>query len=112
MLAALQKPMRIEISDTAYNVMGDVKAASRVRDTAELEVLKLMRQPNVSKIMVTQMNEKESLLEIEENLEEDGTVQKDHIFPASQHEKYQATQNSRRFLKKVGGKRLGLQPSR
>jgi DNA-binding transcriptional MerR regulator len=107
MLVMLQKPMRLEISDTAYDALSDARAALRVRDTAELEVLRLMRQPNVSKITVTQTNDKEVLLEIDENAERDGTVQKDQI-PAEQHEKEQAAMISRKVVKKVAKEEIGI----
>jgi DNA-binding transcriptional MerR regulator len=83
MLKALKEPMRLEITDIAYNALIDAQAVARARDLAELEVLKLMRQPNISKITVTQTNDKEALLEIDENGEGDAMVQRgeDQVAP-------------------------------
>jgi DNA-binding transcriptional MerR regulator len=96
-LAALQKPMRLEISNTTYRALSDAQAATRVRDTAELEVLKLMRQPKISKITVTQTNDKKVQLEYDENAERDITVQKE-----------KAALISRKVVKKVPKEEIGI----
>lgn len=101
MLAALKEPMRLDISDRIYDALGHARAATRVRDTAELEVLKVMRRPNISKITVTQTNDKEVLLEIDENAERDGTVQKNQIPPLN-HGK------ARKVVKKVTKEAIGI----
>jgi len=97
MLQALKEPMRLEISETTYDSLSDAQAVMRVRDTAELAVLELMRQPNVPKITVTQTNDKEVLLEIEENAE-GGDVQKGQISDEYQAE---AAPISRKVVKKI-----------
>ncbi len=107
MLAALKDPMRLEISDKVYGPLSDAQAATRIRDTAELEVLTLMRQPNISKFTVTQANDKEVLLEIDQSAERDGAVQKDQIAPVH-HETDQADLISRKVVKKVAMEEIGI----
>ena len=107
MLLALKDPVRLEINETIYDALIDVKASVTVRDTAELEVLKLMRQSNVSKINITQTDDKEVVLEIDENAERDGTIRNDQI-PLLDHEKDDVAPISRRVVKKVTRKAIGL----
>jgi DNA-binding transcriptional MerR regulator len=107
MLLALKNPMRLEITEKIYDAVSDVRAAMTVRDTAELEVLKLMRQTNVSKISVMQTNEKEVVLEIDENAERDGTIRTDQI-PLPDRESDHAAPISRRVVKKVAKEAIGL----
>jgi DNA-binding transcriptional MerR regulator len=107
MLLALKNPVQLEITETIYDALIDLKAAMTVRDTAELEVLKLMRQSNVSKINITQTDDKEVVLEIDENPERDGTIRNDQI-PLPDHEKDQVAPTSRRVVKKVERKAIGL----
>jgi len=108
MLAALKEPMQLDISDTIYDSLGHARAATRVRDTAELEVLKVMRQPNISKITVTQTNDKEVLLEIDENTERDGTVQKNQIPPLNHGKDRRVAPISRKVVKKVTKEAIGI----
>lgn len=107
MLLALKNPVRLEITATIYDALIGLKAAMTVRDTAELEVLKLMRESNVSKISVTQTNKKEVVLEIDENAEGGGTIRNDQISPTC-HEKDQVAPISRTVVKKVAKEAIGL----
>jgi hypothetical protein len=108
MLAALKEPMRLDISDTAYDALGGAQAATRVRDTAELEVLKLMRQPNISKMTVTPTNDQEVLLEIDENAERDGAAQKGQIPPVSHGKDRPPATISRKVVKRVAKEAIGI----
>ena len=103
MLAALKNPIRLEISETIYDALRDAQATTRVRDTAELAVLETMRQPNNSKFTVVQTGDEEVLIEICENVERDGTAQKDEISPAQQ-EKNEALL----IVKKVAKERIRI----
>jgi DNA-binding transcriptional MerR regulator len=107
MLAALKDPVQLQISDTAYNALVDVQAARQVGNEAELAVLETMRQSNCSKFTVVQMGYKEVLLEIYENVEKDGTVQKDQI-TSERQEGEQAAMISRKILKKVTKEKIGI----
>jgi hypothetical protein len=107
MLLALKKPVRLEITAPIYDALSDVKAAMTVRDTAELEVLKLMRQSSISKINITHTDDKEIVLEIDENADRDGTIRSDQI-PLPDHEKDHVAPISRRIVKRVTRKAIGL----
>jgi len=107
MLAALKNPMRLEISDTAYDALTDAQAARQVRNKAELAVLETMRQPNIPRFTVVQTSDEEVLLEIYENVEGGGAVQKDQIPPTHQ-EKDSATPVSRKIVKKVTKEEIGI----
>lgn len=65
-----------------------------------------MRQSNVSKISVTQTNEKEVVLEIDENAERNGTIR--NQIPLPDHEKDQVVPVSRKVIKKVAKRTIGL----
>ncbi len=106
MLAALKNPMRLEISDTAYDALMDVQTARQVRDEAELAVLETMRQPNTSKFTV-QMGDEEALLEIYANVKSDRTVRESQISPAHQDED-QAILTTRKIVKKVTKQKIGV----
>ena len=108
MLAALKEPVRLDMADTIYDALGSAQAATRVRDTAELEVLKVMRQPNISRITVTQTNDREVLLEIDENAERDGMVQKNQIPPLNHGKDRRAAPISRKVVKKVTKEAIGI----
>jgi DNA-binding transcriptional MerR regulator len=107
MLLALKNPMRLEITEKIYDAVSDLRASMTVRDTVELELLKLMRQSDVSKINITQTDGKEVVLEIDENTEGDGTIRNDQISIAV-HEKDDVAPISRRVVKKVTRKAIGL----
>lgn len=107
MLAALHMPIQLEISDKAYDALGCATGSMRVRDSAELEVLKIMRQPNVAKITITQTNDHEVLLETEENIERNETVQKKQV-PLERNEKDLATWAPQRVVKKVTKEKIGI----
>jgi hypothetical protein len=100
MLMALKKPARLEISDATYAEQSDAQAVAKAHNTAELEVLRLMREPNISKITVTPMSNDEVLLEIDESATGEGTFQKDQV-PPVHYEKDQTDQLSRKVVKKV-----------
>jgi hypothetical protein len=102
MLQALKEPMRLDITSRAYDALNDAQAVARACDLAELEILKLMRQPNISKITITQTNDKEVLLEIDENAEGGGAVQKGQISSANHwKDQAEAAPISRKVVKKV-----------
>jgi DNA-binding transcriptional MerR regulator len=63
MLAALKKPVRLNISEATYRALASASAEVRVRDTAELAVLQAMRRPNVSRLKITELKSKKVLIE-------------------------------------------------
>jgi hypothetical protein len=108
MLAALKGPMRLDMSDTIYDALGNAQAGTRVRDTAELEVLTLMRQPNISRIAVTRTNDKEVLLEIDENAKEDEAALRDETTYVNRGKDGRATPISRKVVKKITKEAIGI----
>ena len=68
-LAALEKPVRLEISDRAYEARWAANAKFSVQDDAELAVLDAMRDADVKRFIVT-ARDKEILLELEQELQE------------------------------------------
>jgi DNA-binding transcriptional MerR regulator len=108
MLTALKEPIRLGICNATYDAVSNADAATRVRDTAELEVLKLMRQPNISRIAVTQTNDREVLLEIDENGEDGETVQRDQTTCVNHGKDGRATPISRKVVKKITKEAIGI----
>ena len=68
-LAALKKPVRLEISDRVYKARWAANDKFRVQDDAELAVLDAMRDDDVKRFIVT-ARDKEILLELEQELQE------------------------------------------
>jgi hypothetical protein len=68
-LAALKRPVRLEISDRAYEARSAANAKFSVQDDAELAVLDGMRDDDVKRFIVT-ARDNEILLEIEQELPE------------------------------------------
>ena len=91
-----------------YDSLSDAQAVMRVRDTAELEVLRLMRQPTISRIVVSQMNGNEVVLEIDQNTDGDGTVQKDQIPAVGEGNDRQSASISGTVVKKVTKEAIGI----
>jgi hypothetical protein len=77
MLAVLQKPVQLDMSDKTYEVLRNSQYLMRVHDTAEVAVLELMRRPGLSKFSVIQKNDKEVVLEIEVEAEKGADIQKE-----------------------------------
>jgi len=113
MLAALQKPMRLDISDKVYDAVRNARDAMQVRDTAELAVLELMRTPNLSKFSVIQRNDKEVMLEIEVEAENGADIQKeledeDFQTVVVNRQDGKNIRISRKIVKKVAKVRFGV----
>ena len=68
-LAALKKPVRLEISDRVYKARWAAYAKFSIHDDAELAVLDVMRDKDVKRFSVTARG-KEILLQIEQELPE------------------------------------------
>ena len=68
-LAALEKPVRLEISDRVYEARWAANAKFSIQDDAELAVLDAMRDDDVKRFIVT-ARDKEILLELEQELPE------------------------------------------
>lgn len=66
MLGALKTPLRLQVSDRIYSALRDAQALTRIRDTAELAILRTLRESNISKITITPIKNTEVLLEIEQ----------------------------------------------
>lgn len=76
-LGMLKNPRRLEVSDKAYDALNKVHDAMRVRDSAELAVLELMRRTDGSKFTVTPKGHNEITLEIEVEVGKNADIQKE-----------------------------------
>jgi DNA-binding transcriptional MerR regulator len=100
MLKALKQPMQLRISDAPYQALDAAQTAIRARDTTELEMLKLMRQPDFSKITAMRMPGEEVWFYVEERPESEANIDRKQI-PAVLEKGGHTEQSSRRSLRKV-----------